>query len=238
MKAHGAETVIANSQSWGIDAYAVPVHDLDADDLYDTIWDLQIPKATGGGTVLDLDVESADTDPDFEPGEIDWNAVYDWESGPERLYKARGSIGAADVGSGLGATGAFTHFLPRFKRNIKIRPGGRAKVATVVMFALSSPVLDRTTATGLTMPTEAGWLQLQLLRDTAIDALKSLVGLTEAGAETPYVDALTFLENTLAPDAFEETANQWGTGTWELTCTGKIVASVPGTLSIGRLASE
>ena len=85
VRIHGAEAAIADAIMYGMDGYIVPVHDVDAADLYDTVWDLQVPKTAENVSTLDLDVETADTDPDFEPGEIDWNAVFDWEAGPQRI---------------------------------------------------------------------------------------------------------------------------------------------------------
>lgn len=238
LKIHGAETPIAQTKLLGIDGYIVPVHDIDAGDLYDTVWDLQVPKSAEGVDTLDLDVETTDSDPDFEMGEIDWNAVFGFEHGNQRIHKSRYTFTAADYPAGLGTTGSFTHYLPTKKIRIKVRSGGRAEVPSLVMFALSSPVLDRTTATNLTMPTDQEWLQLQLLRDTATDALKQLIGLIETGAETPYVEAAAFLSKTLAPDPFEETAAEFASTTWQVLAQARFVMSVPGELSVGRLEGE
>ncbi len=98
-------------------------------------------------------------------------------------------------------------------------------------------MLDRTTLTALTMPTEGEWLQLQLLRDTAENALKELVGLTEV-AGSPFSDDAAFLAKTLAPDPHEQAANEFVATTWQLLAHGKFVMSVPGTLSIGKLEGE
>ncbi len=68
---HAAEVAIDKAVIYGIDGYAIPVHDADAVDTYDTIWDLQVPKTAEAVDTLDLDVELTDPDPDFEPGELD-----------------------------------------------------------------------------------------------------------------------------------------------------------------------
>lgn len=235
---HGVETTIDKAVILGIDAYALPMEDLDAALTYGQLWDRLVSKTSEDVDTLDLDRLTEDSDPDYEPGELDWNEVYQFGQAPDRLYKFRKLFTAANYIGGLGATGAFTHYLPGMVKKIRVRDGGRAKVTTVVMFALSSPVLDRTTTTAIKAPTEAELLQLQLLKKTAEDAIYQLVGLIEAGAETPFVDAAEFIDKTLAPDPFEETAAEFATTTWQVTAKSTFRMTVPGELNVGTLSGE
>lgn len=235
---HGVETTINKALLVGIDAYAIPMEDLDGALNYDQLWDKLVTKTSEDVDTLDLDTASTDTDPDFEPGELDWNEVYQFGEAPERLYKFRKLFTAANYIGSLGATGGFTHFLPGMVKNIKVRSGGTAKVTTAIMFALSSPVLDRTTTTATAPGTEVEMLQLQLLKRTAEMAIYQLIGLTEAGAETPYLDAAEFIDKTLAPDIFEESSSDFVTTTWNVTAKSTFRMSVPGELSVGTLSGE
>lgn len=235
---HAAETVIADAVLLGIDAYAIPMEDLDGALSYDQMWDRLVTKTSEDVDTLDLDTAVADTDPDFEPGELDWNEVYQFGEAPERLYRFRKLFTAANYLPGLFATGGATHYLPGMVKRIRVRSGGTAKVTTAIMFALSSPVLDRTTTTSTAPGTEQDMLQLQLLKKTAEDAIYQLIGLVEAGAETPFIDAAAFIDKTLAPDVFEETSSQFKTTTWEVTAKSTFRMSVPGELSVGTLSGE
>lgn len=235
LKVHGVETVIANAVMLGVDAYAIPMEDLDSNLTYDSIWDLLVPKTSEDVDTLDLDPNVSDTDPDFEPGELDWNAVFDFGDPPERLYKLRRVFTAADYVGGLAATGAFTHYLPGMTKRISVRSGGRAKVTTVVMFALSAPVLDRTTTTMPTIWTESELLMLQLLKKTAEDAIYDLLGITSA---EPGLAAAGFLNRLLAPGVVEETADQFATTTWNVTAKSTFNMSVPGELDVRTLSGE
>ncbi len=238
LRIHGAETVIANALLYGLDAYAVTLHDVDAGDTFDTVWDLQVPKTSEDVDTMDLDVETTDTDPVFEPGEHSWEKLFGWEGGIDKLLQYRRIFTAADFIGGLAATGGFTHYMPGEVKPITIRHGKIVDQATVIMMALSSPVMDRTTAGALTILSEGNFLKLQLLRDTAVDAIHQLMGAVEAGAETPYVEAAAFLDLLLSPPPTEEVAGEFGTTTWQCTLSGKVTVSVPGTINVGRLDGE
>lgn len=239
MHVWGAETVLANALMYGISAYLVPVLDPDSQIGFDALWDRLVPKDVAeGASALDLDTTSADATPEFELGDLNFAAVYDVGSAPVELYRRRRLLTAALRGSGLAATGAFTHWLPTDKFRISVPGGQRVNVPSVLMFGMSSPVLDRTTATSFTEPTEREWLQLQYLEDTALDALKFLMGLHEAGAESPYEEASDLLARTLEPLPFEQVAGEFASGTWQIVASAVYAMSVPGTLQVDSLDSE
>lgn len=235
LRIHAAEQLAATALIYGISAYAIPITDPDAAVTYDVLWDTQVPKMDNNALVLDLDAAVSDTTPDIEPGEVDWNEVYDFTSAPSRLYRSTHIMSIADGSPGPMATGGATHWFPRRRHRFTLRGGGKAKVPMAIMIALSIPNLDRTTTVIAVSPTEQEWMQLQLLRDTAVDALKHLIGLIEAGAETPYVEAATYLAKLLAPDIYEETAGQLGAVSLEVLCKTVWDMAVPGTLQVGKL---
>lgn len=233
------EKLAINVVMYAITGYAVPILDPDAAALYDAIWDAQVPKAVAGGNAaLDLDTGTASTIPEYEPGLVNWAGVFDMESGPQLLYRKRKIMTIASAGKGPAATGTMTHWLPTDRVNMSVSGGQRVKVPTAIMFAMSSPVLDETTSTALTSPTEKEWVMLQYLEDTAIDALKFLIGLVETGAESPYEEAAAFLDKTLMPDPFEQDAGMFVTGTWKVAASGSFTSSVPGTMTVNTLDGD
>lgn len=235
LRLHAAEQLAVTALIYGISAYAIPITDPDAAVTYDVLWDTQVPKMDNNSLVLDLDAVTSDTTPDIEPGEVDWNEVYDFTSAPNRLYRRTHILDITSGSPGPMATGGGTHWFPRARHSFTLKGGGKAKVPMAIMIALSIPNLDRTIATIAPSPTEKEWMQLQLLRDTALDALKHLIGLTEPGAETPFVDAATFLAKLLAPDIHEETAAEFGAVSLQVLCKTVWDMAVPGTLQVGKL---
>lgn len=225
------ERLAVQAVMWGVSAYIVPVPDPDAAATYDALWDTLVPKNVFAGTgVLDLDTVAVDGTPEWEPGEVNWAGVFDMESGPRRVMRKRGLIDASVGGTGPIATGGATHYVPQKTLSINVKGGHRVKVPSALMFAFSNPTIDRTTDTVLTSPTEDEWLMLRYLEDTALDAMKFLIGRTEAGATTPYTEASAFLQKTLAPPVFEETAAEFASGQYFGTFSGKFTMSVPGTM--------
>ncbi len=235
------EQVAVNVPLFGISGYAVPILDPDAAATYDAIWDAQVPKnVIQSEGALDLDTAAADATPEYEPGEVNWAGVFDMERGPRRLLRERGAItfGDQNVGAGPIVTTGATHYIPKKAFRFNVRGGFRATRPTAVMFALSNPSMDRTTATVLTSPTEDEWLMLRYLEDTALDAMKFLVGgRMETGAKKVYQDAAIFLDKTLAPDPFEAAAGQLDSDGWEMFSQSMFTMSVPGTM-VARLDGD
>lgn len=225
------EQVVAKLMAYGLTGYFVPVLDPDAAAAFDTIWDTQVPKDRGeAANIVDLDTGTSVSVPEYEPGGVNWTAVLDLEHGPRLAYRRRRIIGAPRAG--VFATGTQTHYLPQEDFTFDVKGGYRAQVPTVLMFAVSSPVISGTTITALTSPSKQEWYQLRYLEDTAIDAMKWLMGMTEAGAESPYEEAAVFLDKTLRPQWVEEVATEFATGTWEVYAESHYTMSVPGTIRV------
>lgn len=223
---------------YGVAAYVVPVEDPENAQTYQNLWDTMVPKDIGNGAgVLDLDTGGVDSAPEFEWGDINWNALYDVSSAPTELYRRRRLLTIAG-GKPIAATGTMTHWLPTASFRAHVRGGVTVKVPSAVMLAISSPVLDQTSGNERTLPTEIDWLRLMYMSDTVTDALKNVLGLVETGAETPWEEASALLEQTVEPTAFEETAAEFGTITWECAAVSTARYSVPGVLSVNAISSE
>lgn len=236
----GLEQVMLFACIYGVSGYAVPILDPDAAVDFDNIWERQVPKnkAEAEG-VLDLDtISTADATPEYEVGMVNWAGVFDMDT-TKRLYRRRRVLTAASAGRGPGTTGFATHWLPQDRFRINVAGGFKVKAPTAIMFAFSAPVVGQTTTTALTPPTEKEWVMLQYLEDTAIDALKFLIGLTTGGTQEPYEEAAVFLDKTLAPSFFEETTAEWATpALWEVLAHGSFTCSVPGSMTARNLDGD
>ncbi len=109
---------------------------------------------------------------------------------------------------------------------------------TALCIGIANPAMDDTTSTVESIPTENEWYRLRYISDMAQDALHSLFGLVEAGAETPYDEMVDLIQKYLEPDVFEATDTRWGSLT--LNVFGKVVAdiAVPGKLESVRFDSR
>jgi len=234
------QLLLRHDVMYAITGYSVPIADMDSEQDYDTIWNKQIPKnLVQGFANLDLDALLTDDRPEYEPGLVNWAGVFDMENGPRRLYRKRTLVTPTTSGSGPAGEGALTHYLPMDRVKISVAGGWRASVPTAIMFALSSPQLDQTVSAGLCIPqTDQEWMQLQYLEDTAIDALKYLIGVTSAGLQTSVEEAAVFLDKTLAPNPYEQTNGDFATQRWNITSQGSFTMSVPGTLRVGTLEGD
>ncbi len=224
---------------YGVAGYIVPITDPDNGATFQDLWDRKVPKNTGltaGG--LDLDTGSAVATPEYEPALLNAEALFNWKNQTKEIYRRRKRMSISDAGKGPAATGTMTHYLPsdRFTANASV--GGKTQAPMAAMIGVSSPVQSSSSATVVVIPTEKEWMMNMFLRDTAMNALKSVIGLTEAGATTPYVEAMLYLDKLVAPDRFEETGTHLATTTWEVSCEWEAVVSVPGELQINRLDAE
>ena len=77
---------------YAVEGWILPVHDPDAETLYDTLWNQLVPKDTDVESI-DLDTESQDTQPFSEPGEVDWSQLFDVGFRPERVYHNISTLG-------------------------------------------------------------------------------------------------------------------------------------------------
>ena len=95
---------------------------------------------------------------------------------------------------------------------VKTRPQNIV-VPSYLLIAVSSPLTTVTTTTFFTVGTNEEWAMLRYLGETARKMLMQLVGLTEAGAETPWEEAAS-LVGSLIERVVEETAGSFTPNTW------------------------
>ena len=136
-----------------------------------------------------------DTSPFFEPGEADWTAVFDVGLRPERIYH-RDRLLTIVNGS------VFTYQDNQSPFNVEWRAGDsfsihigkrlRVRQPSVLVFAVAAPSMDDTTVTIQAALAENEWPQVKYMSHILERAMLHVLGVVEAGAETPWEEALPF----------------------------------------------
>lgn len=97
------------------------------------------------------------------------------------------------------------------------------------LLVFSNPTLDDTTTLAAqSFTTEAKWMQMKYLEVVLEQAWMELMGLTEAGAETPWEEAALLVEEVLEPTVIEETAGAFTTNPFNVFCSMTWDITVPG----------
>lgn len=193
---------------YSVAAYLCPVIDPDDGSTIETIWDQTVPKdadlATDG---FDLDTENVDTNVFAEWGEfelenlIGFNSAFD----AEEKWRYDDILSYPKYPMGF-TTGTPDTYLPAARRTTQKQPMTRIDVPSMLILGLGVPDFAETTATAEPVPPEDSQWSIKYASEMLRDAAKALVGLIEVGAESPYEDMMTRLEDYLQAPIFEETA--------------------------------
>ena len=144
---------------------------------------------------------------------------------------------AAKDGGRMFVSGTPNQYLPTDYFKVKVGSRQRVSQPSAVLFGFSIPSLDRTTATQETALAENRWAQMKFIGTVVENALQSVIGLVEAGAETPWEDAAQFIAALLEPDVVEETAGNFASPSMIVYARMTFDVSVPGELAVGSLTS-
>lgn len=239
LEIHGISAAISVffAAMYGITGYIVPVLDPDNVVPLDTLWDTQIPKdielASGA---YDLDVGATDSSPEMEWGEVNTETLFQAGVGPKQIFERKGLVTFTSAKLGF-ETGTPDTFTPSFAIKTQLKQVTRVSVPSVVMFGLSSPTMTDTTTSERSTPSEAQWSQYKYLEMTLEQALLDAIGLTEAGAETPYEEALAFLADIIERDALEDDAGSFAAVAWTTFTKATYQISVPGRFEASSISS-
>ncbi len=227
------EAIMAAVEGW-----ILPISDPDAATTMAALWDALVPKDTPTD-VLDLDTGASDSSPFFEGGEIVWEKVFDVGLQPRRIFHWHdmASLGRNNAVAWQDTESPFaTEWVGAFGMNISVPRPIRVSVPSLCVFAVASPTMDRTSATtpvaGLA---EQDWFQLKFIDHVTERAMLHLMGLTETGAETPFVEAAALLRAHLDPAMLESDAGVFVPVGWNVSGELSFVHHVPGTLPKGTL---
>ncbi len=226
--------------AYGAEIWLLPVFDPDAAINADTLWDNVVPKDNDADT-LDLDTGATDTSPFWEPGEADLQQIFNVGNVPEKIWERRRLMTIND-----GYVFAFqdnqTPFLlqwhPGSVDRIRVNKNYLLTEPMMLCLGVASPALDDTTTAVPTAMIEADWARVKYMKEVLSIALQQMLGLTEAGAETPFIEAAQLLRSHLAPDIFEEDGGRYVSAAWQAVAELNIDHSVPGEMAIGQISYQ
>lgn len=235
MDCHLLSSVYKNTADvvmYAMEGWVLPIQDVDLADTYDDIWDALVPKDTDV-EVMDLDTQALDTTPFYEPGEVDWTALFDVGLKPKRIYQririlsaARGSLTTAqDVETPFSA-----QWVPGEHFTVNINRPIRVKQPSVLVFAVASPAQDDNNATVMAALGENQIPRVKYMGHVLEQALLHTLGIIEAGAETPWEEATALLKAHLDPDPFDSAGTSLATQTYRMVAQSMIHHKVKGEL--------
>lgn len=227
------ELLLNQAVAYGLEAWILPVEDPDSVVTMNALWDSHVPKDTSDN-LLDLDADAADAAPFYEPGLITWEFLFDVGLTPRRIshrHKICSAANAALFFRQDTETPFLEHFFAGAVERFDIRRGIRVSAPSLAVFAVASSS-GGSTSTGnpiAAMP-ENEWGRIKYI-DTVLEmAMIDLLGLTEAGAESPWEEAASVLKAYLDPAMLENNAGVMAQTAWN--ASGELVFDVvvPGTM--------
>lgn len=199
--------------------WVVRINDPDSVTVMSDVWDRQIPKDTTAN-VMDLDASSTgDTSPFWEPGATVWEETFDIGAQPRKLFQRvfMSSLGLNAMAVNRDPETPFGYeFIGGKTIPINLKGGLYCPGPSLLMFAVGSPLTTNTSVTAAVAAlTEPEWGQLQFIDHVLERAMMSLLGLTEAGAETPWDEATSLLRTHLDPQVLELSGGTFVPVTWD-----------------------
>lgn len=202
--------------------YVVPYFDDTKSLSYDSLWDQKIPKddqviVTAGAVDLDMQPEAADATPFSDPGIANVNRLYDVGNVAERIYKRERILTIASRGLFEPvASSEVDLWMPTDHFNIRIKKNYRVTTSAYVLFALSAPDISNEETANETTLDASQEAMLENLELAIELAMPSIVGLTEAGAESPFFLLAQLIELLVEPIVESETADSFVGGAYNV----------------------
>ncbi len=225
---------------YAIEGWILPMLDPDGGGTFDALFDTLVPKDSDSD-VLDLDTGAVDTTPFFEPGEVDWSDIVDVGLRPERIYSRKRLMSISSGNARFIFQDNQSPFAVKWIAgdtfSIHIKKRFSVRQPSIMAFALANPAMDDTTATTETALSENEWPRVKFMKDVLTLALHHVLGLTEAGAETPWVEAAALVKKHLEPDVIETVGGSFGSQAYEVFAEGIVDHSVEGEMAIGALST-
>lgn len=201
---------IAQFQAYGFSGYVVPVVDPTSSLSLKATWDTMVVKQgafdvdTGAGGI-DYEWDVVDTNEVVQPGrgraeiasgfgmeksKVIFEPKIEWLSSAKRF--AGHVPGTPDAWQPLD--------YKRFRSQMKIT----ASEPSYALIAVSNPALTEVNTAPVTDGTTELWGMGMHLREILQDFWKVNAGLIEVGAESPYADASTYIQELVAPNVLDE----------------------------------
>ncbi len=234
-----SELLLGQAVTYSLEGWVLPFEDPDGSQTMNAVWDRFVPKDTSA-LVLDLDTVALDTTSMYEPGMIAWEFLYDMGTEVRRIYHRHRILSAANGSIGFRQdeeTPFLEHWFPGKVETVDVRRPIRTSSPSLCVFAVGAPL---TTSTSATAPvdsfSEEDWGRIKFIDEVLENAMRHLLGLTEAGAETPWVDAATLLKEYLDPQLLEGNAATMQPKSWLAAGELTFDIVVPGKMKTGILS--
>jgi len=167
----------------------------------DAMWDASVPKDDSSADLLDTSF-AANVISMMEVGEINVAQLFDQELlGPERFFQREKILSYATFPSGFKA-GTPNTYIPGDVFPVNIGKRYKATRQSGVLFGIGSPDFAAASDPHVvpqlgSLATAQSMYALRFLENYLDSAMVSLIGLTEAGADTPYDEILDFVQELL-----------------------------------------
>lgn len=209
------EQLARNVACWyGFSGYLIPVVDPDAAVGFETLWDSFVPKdVLPGNGSLDLDTQTADSTPFFEPGLPDFASMFDVGLQPERVYhrdRLLTVLSAAHVFQDA-ETPFNIVWMAGDKFMARVKKSYRLTQPMSLIYSVAVPATTATTTVVEAALAENEWSRLRYIDEVLSNSMRQQLGLVEAGAETPWEEATLLLRKVVEPDVHEANANSFVT---------------------------
>lgn len=201
--------------------FIMPALNEDFSTSVDTFFDQHVPKdgdvaTTAGNVSVDIS-PAASSGPYEEPGEASQNRLWNVFETSQRIYDRQKILTIASRGlMEPVASSEDDLWMPNDHFKVRIRDRYRVNQTSYAMFAIASPAIDdEETANEATM--DANELAMFENIETMITlALPWILGLSEAGAETPFLVLAQFIEELIEPTVESETAGAFNVATYNV----------------------
>lgn len=197
-----------------------------------TLFDQMVPKdidlsIVAGSDEVDWD-DGAITAPFEEPGHINWNDMMELGSRPVYLQEKGKLVSMASQGAKFPHVDTTDEVFMTGMMNMGTNKKVRVKQASYYLLAIASPSWDETTASVPTTIVDANWSALTY-PDVMFDMmLPDILGLSEAGATSPFAEMAGFAVDLVEPSVFEEDTNRFLPITWTAWVQWAVRVATPG----------
>lgn len=234
----GPEAIPINLfNAYGVSAYVMPVIEPEATAVAKSVWDTMVPKAQELTTVaasegIDYDWDTADAGPAIEPGELNPSALLGIgddvtkEIMPPRLE----FVTWANSRQGGWVAGSPDVFNPSDLKTFRATRRLTADRPSMAMIAVSSPSMTDVAVAmnAFGISGAAPWGMMENLREVIKFAMMQQLGMTEAGAESPFSDMALFIQTLIAPDMSDESSTLFNSNIWRVMCEVIWTIDLPG----------
>lgn len=227
---------VTDGAIYGVQAWLLITDDQADFADHDALWDSFVPKPVAGGSAA-LDIgQGADTTAAQEPGQVSITQIFNQEIlSPERIFSREKLITLPDSPIGFIPESVPPTFFPSDRFSINSNRNYHAGGGDMgLVYGISSPDLAGVSSgdddiMDPVISITGGFYVMKHLQEFIDKALVDLVGISEAGAETPYEDIMIWLIGMLERSGERSGAGAFTALTWnaigKLTCGIK----VPGT---------